>query len=337
MNVRILTRSGEFVNLASEASAEPDFHNDLFVELPGWPVFVGTDEADVRSLTAPSIADVDADGRLEVLALGPSSMLYEINYNGTKNLSTPQFVNGEDRFTEEGDLFVFRFLEPLVLEATGDATPDLVLPLPDGQVRAHAQGGESIEGWSYLGGGNQGSYPVVTGLEGDGKLALITVEDITVEVPEDIREGDTSSGILKRGRVLVRQLGEGTAAGGWPVYRHDNERSGRAGTPSSSGDDPEDLADEIFVMPNPVSKSTAGFHYRVRSDVLRVVIEVIDVAGMPVSTLSGSIDAHTDNVLRWDLTNEQGNKVAPGLYHARYRFETGSSESVTIVPFVVVR
>jgi hypothetical protein len=232
-------------------------------------------------------------------------------------------------------------LSPLALDVAEDAGPEILLPLSDGQVRAHDARGRAIEGWSYLGGGNQGSYPVVADLDGNGALELLTLEDVSALVPEDapIHNGDESGLLRREGRALVRRLGGGTASGDWPMYRHDVGRTGRATTPTGPLEEPEGnaLLASSFVMPNPVRGSAASFHYELRSDVQRVVIEVIDPAGRQVRRLTGSIYPGTDNLIPWDLRNEEGHGVAPGLYFARFQVEAGTSVEVKLSPFVVLR
>jgi hypothetical protein len=299
-----------------------------FQEYPGWPVPVGLLADDGLSL-----ADVDGDGLLEVLAFGPVNTLHILNYNGTSILTLPVAVDGEDRFSQP-------FLSPLVLDVADDAGPELVLPLPDGQVRGATLRGRPL-GWSYLGGGGQGAYPIIQDLDGDGDLELVTVEDVTTTLPDttDITEGDDSPGIPRVGRVLVRNLGPGTGLGPWPVFRHDAARSGRAPEPAQEpGDGFSGLLSEAFVMPNPVlRREDAGFHYQVRSDVQAVKIQVYAADGRLVRTLDGPVDVHTDNLLTWNLTNENGNGIAPGLYLARIQAEAGSSVEIKTLTFVVIR
>jgi hypothetical protein len=104
------------------------------------------------------------------------------------------------------------------------------------------------------------------------------------------------------GRAILRSAGSSPfAPGGWPVYRHDTARTGRALDPSSPGQEPANgLLADTFVMPNPASGTEPGFHYRVRSDVRSVTIEVHDLNGRLVRTIDGSVDVHTDNLVRWD-------------------------------------
>jgi M6 family metalloprotease-like protein len=304
------------------------FDDKLFQTLPGWPVEVGTLADDALSL-----ADVDGDGYLEVLVFGPANTLHVLNYNGTHILTLPVTVPGEDRFTEP-------FLSPLVLDLDGVEGAEMLLPLPDGQVRAHDSRGRAIAHWSYLGGGNQQTYPVVADLDGNGKLDLVTVEDITVGIPEGgtIQNGDEAPIVDRRGRVVVREVSEGTAQGPWPVYRGDVARSGRAIAPSGDPPDQPDILAEAFVMPNPVvRRQDTGFHYRIRSDVQRVIIEILDPRGEPVRTLEGTILPGTDNLVRWNLDNENGDAVAPGIYLARFEARAGESRDVRVQPFVVVR
>jgi hypothetical protein len=332
---RILTAGGQakIVGVPGEGGPiEPAsfvIDNTKFEEYPGWPVYVG-----VLADDGLSLADVDDDGLLEVLAFGPVNTLHVLNYNGTAVLTLPVAVDGEDRFT-------LPFLSPLVLDVAGDPEPELVLPLPDGQVRGHTRRGRPLDGWSYLGGGGQGLYPVILDLDGDGALELITTEDVTVAVPDttDVTQGDESPGIPRVGRVIVRSLGTGTGQGPWPVFRHDAARSGRAPGPATEpGDGFPGLMSQTFVMPNPVlRREDTGFHYQVRSDVQRVKVQVFAADGRLVRTLDGPVDVHTDNLLRWNLTNENGNGVASGIYVARIQAEAGTSVEIRTVTFVVIR
>jgi M6 family metalloprotease-like protein len=312
----------------SNVRGSVNFDNALFQEMPGWPVQVGALADD-----AISLSDIDGDGYLEVLVFGPENKLYVLNYNGTSVLTLPVAVPAENRYTQP-------FLSPLSLDLDGQAGAELLLPLPDGQVRGHDARGRSLAEWSYLGGGNGRTYPVVTDLDHDGTLELVTVEDVTVSVPDDgtITNGDQSSTLERRGRAVVREVGaSGTASGPWPVYRHDLGRTARATTPTATPQDPKTLLMEAFVVPNPVMREDAGFHYQIRSTVNRVTIQVVDTRGQRVRTLEGTIFPGTDNMVRWSLTNENGTAVAPGMYFARFEAESGGSREVHVQPFVVVR
>ncbi len=303
--------------------------NNLFTELAGWPIEIGTLADDELSL-----ADFDGDGHLEVLVFGPINRLYAINYNGTFDTSYPVQVPGEDRFTAS-------FLSPLLFDLSGSLRSEwlFALPLPDGQVRLHEPGQRPHLDVSYLGGGTQRSYPVLAAFEPQGGRGLLTVEDVNVSFPPMIDRGDTSPGISKVGRAILRSVGSSPLSpGGWPVYRHDAARTGRAPDPSSPGQEPANgLLADTFVMPNPAAGTEPGFHYRVRSDVKSVTIDIHDLNGRLVRTIDGSVDVHTDNLVRWDLRNDRGHEVAPGLYVARLRAETSSKAGSRVVTFVVLR
>jgi M6 family metalloprotease-like protein len=303
--------------------------NDLFSELPGWPIEVGSLADDELSL-----ADFDGDGELEVLIFGPVNRLYAINYNGTFDISYPVQLPGEDRFTAS-------FLSPLLFELPGLPSSErfFALPLPDGQVRLHEPGERPHRDVSYLGGGTQRSYPVLAAFDPQEGRGLLTVEDVNVGFPPMIDLGDASPGITKAGRAILRSVGSGPfVPGGWSVYRHDTARTGRALDPSSPGQEPANgLLADTFVMPNPAAGTEPAFHYLVRSDVKSVTIEVHDLNGRLVRTIDGSVDVHTDNLVRWDLRNDHGHEVAPGLYVARLRAETSSKAGSRVVTFVVLR
>ncbi len=302
---------------------------DYFAELPGWPVGIGTLAEDALSL-----GDVDGDGYLEVLLFGPGNRLHALNYNGTSILDLPGPVPAEE-------FYVPSYLSPLLADVAGGAGggDELVLPLPDGQVRAVDRSDRRHLRWCYLGGGSQGLYPVLADLDGDGTLELVTTEDVTVSLPANNDQGDTDPGVVRRGRVLVREIGAANGGGAWPAYRHDAARSGRAPLPDSPAPATrsQPLLSEAFLMPNPVRDQGAGIHYLVRSDVQRVTIEVLDMTGAEVRTLDGSIDPGTDNVVRWDLANDRGHRVAPGYYVARLQAEAGTVVDVRMVRFVVLR
>ncbi len=324
-NLKISTSDGDTKDPVPRRGP-PDFDSERFSELHGWPVGIGTLAGDELSL-----ADVDGDGFLEVLVFGPGNQLYAINYNGVVDLTLPVEVPGENRFEDA-------YLSPLVADLTAAAGEEFLLPLPDGQVRGHDASGRSLAGWSYLGGGDQDSYPTVADLDGDGGLELITVEDVAVAFGTGISDGDASDQVVRRGRVLVRDVGPGTGAGPWPVYRHDLGRTGRAPAPESARAEVESgLLSETMVMPNPVVAQDAGIHYRIRSNVEQVTIEIFDPAGRSIRTLNGSVFDSVDNLVHWDLANDRGHLVAPGLYLARIQAEAGPEVDVEIVTFVVIR
>jgi M6 family metalloprotease-like protein len=336
LDAKVSSSDGITKNLRDPGSFPPAGSDDhaFFNELAGFPVkFRTVYEGEVLpSEDAVSLADLDGDGYLEILAFTPLNALHVYNYNGTPILSTPTPVPGEDRFTRP-------FLSPLVANLGTGLMDQLLLPMADGQVRGHDRHGRPIPGWAYLGGGEAGTYPVLTDLEGDGGLDLVTVEDVTVAAPLDNDQGDEAPGTPKVGRVVVREVGSGTPGGAWPVYRHDAARSGRAATPGTPRQEPggTGLFDQAFVMPNPAVRTDPAIHYRIRSNVQRVTIEIHDLAGDKIRTLTGTVYPSTDNLVSWDRLNEHGHGVAPGLYLARVQAEAGSRVDVKVLRFVVVR
>jgi len=90
-------------------------------------------------------------------------------------------------------------------------------------------------------------------------------------------------------------------------------------------------------MPNPARGKEARFHYRVADSVTEVEIEILDVRGEAVRRLDGSAYPRTDNLVSWDLTNDRGSAVAPGLYVARIQTRGNSGANTTLVRFAVIR
>ncbi|NNF05844.1 MAG: hypothetical protein HKN21_03725, partial [Candidatus Eisenbacteria bacterium] len=303
--------------------------NESFEELPGFPIFIGTLSDDELSL-----ADIDDDGFLEILVFGPNNLFFAINYNGVVDLELPRTIPGENRFTAP-------FLSPLALDVDGTPRFEVVLPMADGQVRAHDASGFQVQDFAYLGSGNQGTYPILSDLDGDGMLEMAIVEDIVTEIPEDrvLDRGDEDPDVVRSARLLVREVGTGTGLGPWPTYRGDPGRSGFAPMPGGGGSSVPEIAStkELFVMPNPARDGRAQIHYVPSSDVEKVAISIHDVAGQLVRTLDGSVYHGVDNLVVWDLTNNEGSQVAPGLFVARIDI-TGTEKSVTeFLTFAVLR
>jgi len=68
-----------------------------------------------------------------------------------------------------------------------------------------------------------------------------------------------------------------------------------------------------------------------------VVIEIYTSAGRRVKRLNKVVYPSTDNLVPWDLTNENGTKVGPGLYFAKLQAEAGSRVEIKTTVFAIVR
>ncbi|HEX7880056.1 MAG TPA: M6 family metalloprotease domain-containing protein [Candidatus Eisenbacteria bacterium] len=284
MDVVITSSNGNIYVL--EMSVEEGL--PVFHPMEGWPRYIFASGRDQVSL-----ADVDNNGYLEVLALETGGVFHVFNYHGTSLVSLPVTVPSEQRY------FIESQLAPLVTDLTADGDPEFILPLDDGQVIGVDASGRQFEEWAYFGGGQDGASPVVEDLDGDGHIELIAV-----------------SRYLDRARLDVHTIGRAAGPPMWSAHRGSSARPGvllpEEYLPVANGP----VLDDTFAMPNPARESTR-FHYRVGEGVESVEIRIVDMLGRPVRNLAGSNFTGTDNTVEWDLKGADGRAVAPGVYLAR--------------------
>lgn len=256
---------------------------------PGWPRPVLASGND-----AISLADVDGNGYTEVLVLETGGVLHVLNYHGESLLSLPETVPSETRY------FVEPQLAPLVADLDGEAGPEIVLPLSDGQVRATRRDGTAFGSWNYFGGGARGASPALGRLSVGGSIQLVLALDH-----------------LDGGRIDVRPIGvAGSEPPRWGMVRRN---AGSEGTHLPGSSEPVRNGEGIrdyFAMPNP-AREECRIHYAVGEGVTSSRIEIFDLTGRPLRTLEGTGFAGTDNSVTWDLKDESGATVAPGVYLVR--------------------
>jgi len=274
----------------------------------GWPRYVFASGSDQVSL-----ADVDGNGYLEVLAIETGGVFHVFNYHGESLVSLPVTVPSELRY------FIEPQLAPLAVDLTADGDPEFILPLDDGQVIGVDAAGRRLGEWNYFGSGRPGASPAAEDLDGDGEIELITVAPY-----------------LDRARIEVRTIGRAAGPPTWGGHRGGSTRLGvlipGPNQPVVNGPD----LDDAFAMPNPARESTR-FHYRVGAGIESVEIQVVDLLGRLVRTFSGSTFAGTDNIVEWDLKGVDGAAVAPGVYLARVTVEGPAGRTESTLKLAVLR
>lgn len=259
-----------------------------FTLMPGWPQPIyasGDDEL--------SLADVDGNGYPEVLALETGGVFHVFNYHGVSLVGLPEHFPAETRY------FIEPQHAPLVADLTADGRPEFVLPADDGQIFGMDVRGRRVGAWNFMGGGRRGAAPVLEDLDGDGTIELINGHDW-----------------LDGCRIDTHSLGRAAGPPAWGMYRrsgaHDAIWRPLEGEPVVNGP----TLTDVFVMPNPI-REMARFHYRVGDGVESVDILIHDMLGRPVRRLTGPAHPGTDNIVDWNLVDQDGGAVAPGVYLAR--------------------
>ena len=285
MDVVVSSSNGLLYALTMEVdeSGQPGF-----TPMPGWPreIFAsGNDQV--------SLADLDGNGYPEVLALETGGVFHVFNYHGVSLVSLPQQLVTETRY------FIEPQQAPLVADLTSDGFPEVVLPIDDGQIFGVTATGERLGGWNYMGGGRGGASPVVEDLDGDRMIELVH-----------------GYSWLDGSRIEANGLGRASGPPVWPMFRRNGARDAiwRPAEDELVKNGP--TLTEVFAMPNPIRDRTR-FHYRVGEGVEAVDILIHDMLGRPVRQLAGTIFPGSDNVVEWDLTDAEGEGVAPGVYLAR--------------------
>jgi hypothetical protein len=146
--------------------------------LPGWPRMPGSD----NRLTSPALADLDADGLLEVLVGSIDGGVYAYRHDGSAVPGWPQRTGGEV------------YAAPACADIDGDGRQEVVVCNALGQVHAWHGNGVPVAGWPQDAGG-AAEGPLLADLDRDGKA------EVTVAAAS--------------GRVSAWR-GDGRACLGWP-------------------------------------------------------------------------------------------------------------------------
>ncbi len=276
--------------------------------MPGWPKPIFASGRD-----AVSLADVDGNGYVEVLAIETGGVLHVMNYHGENLISLPEQFSSEVRY------FIEPQLAPLAVDLTGNGRPDLLLPLGDGQLLGVRADGSRLGNMNFFGGSWHGSSPAVDDLDGDGRIELAY-----------------ASNHVSGGRIDVRTIGRAAGPPQWGMHRRNGGRDGRIDPrderPVNNG---ADLSD-VFAMPNPARVSTR-IHFHAGAGAGEATVEVVDMLGRGVRTLPTQVFPGTDNFVRWDLMDASGRPVAPGVYFALIETRGAGGSRTARVKIAVLR
>jgi hypothetical protein len=152
--------AGGAVTTATQVGPAADFDSVRLVPMAGWPQHVG-----VSGLYKPvgvTLADLNGDDTLEVIAGSVNSIVYVWDMHGTAMPGWPKTIGGAVQSKiAVGDL-------------TGDGTPELVLQAKDGKVYVFEPNGSAVTGWPQNSGGTGGMVaPTLFDIDGDDTLEVI--------------------------------------------------------------------------------------------------------------------------------------------------------------------
>lgn len=136
----------------------------------GWPVTVGG----ASTIVAVAAADIDGDGRSEIIAVTNDGHVYVWRNDGTPfGAAWPAATGGAQAF-----------YPPAIGDLNGDGKQEIVLSGSNGHAYAWDYQGHLLVGWGAANSQTSGSLrsPVLADLEGNGKLEAIFVSGRTVYV-----------------------------------------------------------------------------------------------------------------------------------------------------------
>lgn len=177
--------------------------NSAGTTLPGWPQAVDQNTV-YRSFGTPTIADLDRDGRKEIIVMNQNKPgnLYVFKFDGTMMSGWPKAINDTIPFETN-----WSPMHPAVGDLDQDGNSEIVVGSMDGKMHVFRYDGSTVSGWpqaaqevapccSY-----SFNSPAVGDINADGKLEVVA--------------GQGSLG--GAANYLYAWLGDGRLLPGWPV------------------------------------------------------------------------------------------------------------------------
>ncbi len=219
------------------------------IAMPGWPKDGNPlNEMEPNPLGSVCLADVDADGTLEVLC-SVGRVLFCWHYDGT------ELRDGDNNPATDGILAVtgeaFSYSTPTVANIDGDPYPEIIAGMHDGKLYVFHHDGTPYAGFPFATGGNITSSPAVADINLDGQPEIVfgssdsklyaIHSDLTsapgfpvgIQLAQDVDSspaiGDiTGDGIpdvaigASNGALFVFRGQNGTIPAGFPIQIRDN-------------------------------------------------------------------------------------------------------------------
>ena len=286
---------------------------DLYLVDENLAVRDGYPRTGINAIASPALADIDGDGARDIV-LFSSRSVWAFHENGSVLDHFPVVLTilPEDSIASS----------PVVADVDGDGAPDIVGATKQGFVFALDRRGSMRAGFPLQAGTGRQTLGVFM-----TRTAAPQLEQIVVAVASE------QSGSLSAFRTGFAAGPVAAAAWQWPQFQRDAQRSGLAleplqGQPVSSEFFPESRA---YNWPNPAYEGKTYIRFFVREDA-RVEIRIFDGAGDLVKSIDVGARGGIDTDVEWDLTGVQS-----GVYFARVRATSGSSEGAATMKIAVVK
>ncbi|MBI4428830.1 MAG: VCBS repeat-containing protein [Ignavibacteriales bacterium] len=257
--------------------------------------------------SGPSLADLDGDGKKEIVMISNFGILLALNSKG--------FLVDGFPVNPQGFPYEQRF-GPSIGDVNGDGIADLLYCDEAGRVLNIVDGASKKKSRLQIADGMLMPTLFQVG-QGTGSTVGVALRGMGGTIAAlDFQTSYVSSKIL------------------WPMLRFDASQSSSTGIQTSN---PRPLSgfffprERVYNWPNPVYGSVTQIRYYTGEDA-EISVKIFDLAGAKVAELNGKGFAGTDNELTWDVSGIQS-----GVYLARVEAVGSSNSDVAVIKIAVVK
>ncbi len=290
-----VTRSGIVIATDPISSEVSEGFPARLSDFPGTSI-----PGDEPSYAQPVLGDVDGDGYLEIVV--PSSgFLYIVNFDGSPETDSPVRLFGNPADASGATICTFEELE----------LPGIIFGTSSDRVLAFSGGG-TIPKFPLASHGPIQSSPLVGDFDRDGNLEVAVLTD--------------------RGYVDMWDTGIRIEGISWGMEGRDIGRTYfQPVEPISPPGDARKLVSNTYFYPNPAEGKSAAIRFHL-SEESEIKLKIFNLAGELVHEATKIGRAHTDNEIRWDIS-----EVESGLYICSLEASSESRTESAIVKAAVTK
>ena len=256
------------------------------------------------------MADLDGDGRKEIVVISNEGQLFAFNSIGILADGFPVRMGSESRPVRSG---------PIIGDIDGDGKPDILSIDSKGDLWVYRFGVHRLAENLVKLTGRTFRTPCLFPVAQPGGLATVGLASVDVE-----------------GRIAAVDLTARYNATSmlWPMYQLNPAQTSftEIGTtnpsPIASGFLPKE---RVYNWPNPVYGSSTQIRYFTSSDAT-ISVKILDLAGVKIAELQGRAVGGVDGEVTWDVSGIQS-----GIYLARIEATANGQSDVAIIKIAVVK